>query len=75
MTRKAMAVLGLAAAVYVLTAGIAVADPAKEGAPKLVLGETRHDFGAVVEGRKVFCEFVIANQGDAPLQILEMKSG
>ena len=75
MIRKGIAVLGLAAAVCVLTAGIAGAEPAAEGSPKLVLGETRYDFGTVVEGSKVSCEFVIANQGDAPLQILEMKSG
>ncbi|MCF8078386.1 MAG: DUF1573 domain-containing protein [Desulfobacterales bacterium] len=75
MTRKAMVLFGLALAVCVLTAEIALADPTAEGAPQLVLGETRYDFGTVVEGSPVSCEFVVANKGDAPLQILEMKSG
>jgi len=75
MTRKKMALFGLAAAAFVVMAGAAGADPTTEGTPQMVLGETRCDFGTVVEGSPVSCEFVIANKGDAPLRILEMKSG
>ena len=75
MTRKAITRLGLAVFASVFMAGLVLADPATEGVPQLVIGETRYDFGSVVEGSPVACEFVIANKGDAPLQILKLESG
>lgn len=75
MTRKKKALVGLVVAAFVFMAGDAGADPTTAATPQVGLGETRCDFGTVVEGSPVSCEFVIANKGTAPLRILEMKSG
>jgi len=43
-------------------------------APKAVVDEQRYDFAQVVEGSVVTHDFVIRNQGDAPLMIGRVKS-
>lgn len=43
--------------------------------PQAFLVESVHEFAPVVEGAKVEHDFVIQNRGDAPLVILDLKSG
>lgn len=70
-----IAAIGIVAALSFWGAvAAAAAHPAGE-APELDAPETIYDFGAVVEGRAASHVFVITNKGNAPLQILEVKSG
>ena len=70
-----VAAIGIVAAVALWGAvAAATAHPATE-APELDSPETIYDFGTLVEGRSVSHEFVIANKGNAPLRILDIKSG
>ncbi|MDT8440869.1 MAG: DUF1573 domain-containing protein [Desulfuromonadales bacterium] len=55
----------------VLLAGVAATVWA---GPRLVVEQTRHDFGAVLEGGKIEHVFVFANQGDQPLTINRVRS-
>ena len=43
--------------------------------PQAFLTESVYEFAPVVEGTKVEHAFVIQNHGDAPLLILDLKSG
>ncbi len=54
---------------------MAVAADAPARAPRAMFPETVFTFGTVVEGNKVTHAFVLRNEGDAALQILNMKSG
>ena len=75
MKMRGIAAIGLFAAVALWWSATAwAAQPVAEG-PELYAPETIYDFGTVVEGRSVSHQFVIANKGNGPLQILGMKSG
>lgn len=52
-----------------------VAADAPAAGPQAFLAESVHEFAPVVEGTKVEHDFVIQNRGDAPLVILDLKSG
>jgi len=52
---------------------LAAATPA--AGPQAFLPESVHEFAPVVEGARVEHEFIIQNHGDAPLVILDLKSG
>ena len=43
--------------------------------PKAYLSENVFEFQPVVEGTEVVHEFVLFNKGDAPLDIMNVKSG
>lgn len=47
---------------------------AKAG-PKVYLTENIYEFQPAIEGTEVVHEFVLFNKGDAPLDILNVKSG
>jgi len=54
--------------------GDPVDDSAKvTGAPKIFFPETTHNFGTVAQGEKVTHEFVVKNNGDAPLKLIKAK--
>jgi hypothetical protein len=53
--------------------GLANEMPAK--APQAFLPESVYEFQSVLEGTQVVHEFVLKNKGDAPLNILQVKSG
>ena len=48
---------------------------ANEPAPKAVVEIDSYDFGTVLEGNNVMHEFVIKNEGDAPLDITNVRTG
>ena len=48
--------------------------PALAG-PRVVLPEDRYEFASVVEGAEVAHDFLVKNEGDAPLRILKVNSG
>lgn len=55
--------------------GLLLSAPAlAQGAPKAVVPEPSHSFGQVLEGAVVTHDFVIRNQGDAPLFIGKISS-
>lgn len=56
-------------------ATLAWAGSAAAGRPVLVVAETRHEFGTVIDGTTVSHEFVIANKGTEPLHILKIEHG
>ncbi len=37
--------------------------------------ETKYEFDPVVDGEKIVHDFIIQNKGNAPLQIIKVKSG
>lgn len=45
------------------------------GWPQALLPESIHEFAPVVEGTMVEHNFVIQNHGDAPLVVIDLKSG
>ncbi len=47
----------------------------ESGRPKVRIPSPAFEFTPVVEGTKVSHDFIIQNQGDAPLDILKMESG
>ncbi len=53
----------------------AFAEPSAALAPQAVLPERIHVFEPVVEGTLVSHDFILRNQGDAPLIIESIKSG
>jgi hypothetical protein len=53
--------------------GLAAETPAK--APQAFLPESVYEFQPVLEGTQVVHEFVLKNRGEAPLNILQVKSG
>ena len=54
--------------------GYTTTTDAKTG-PKAYLPENVYDFQPVAEGTEVVHEFVLFNKGDAPLDIMNVKSG
>jgi hypothetical protein len=46
-------------------------DHAKE--PKIVFPETRYEFGTITEGHEVRHDFIVENQGQAPLIIQRVR--
>ena len=67
--------LGILVWTWAGMAGAAWAGVAAAIEPQIVVKETVYDFGRVVEGKNISHEFIIANQGNAPLEILKTKSG
>lgn len=53
--------------------GTAFANQAQSGQPRAVAEEMIKDFGSVNKGRRLAHEFVIRNEGDAVLEIMEVK--
>jgi len=54
---------------------LCLAADARAAGPQAFLAESVHEFAPVVEGAKVEHDFIIQNRGDAPLVILDLKSG
>ena len=52
----------------------AVTDPIPT-APRAVVEKTRQTLPAVIEGKEVRHDFVIKNEGNAPLEIEKVKTG
>ncbi|MEM9290749.1 MAG: DUF1573 domain-containing protein [Acidobacteriota bacterium] len=65
------AVLTLALSVSLATLPAA----AEEGAPRAVVDEPLVDLGVVPKGNKVDAIFIIRNEGDAPLEITDVRPG
>jgi len=70
MRRFQNAILTLSAAAFVAVAPAALA----AGAPKAVVAEPIKEAGFVGKGEKVVHEFVIQNDGDAPLEITDVQA-
>ncbi|MFO7859724.1 MAG: hypothetical protein R6U41_00735 [Desulfosalsimonas sp.] len=67
------ALIVLAAATLCMPAAAPAQDDA--GRPRAVVENAAHDWGAVYAGEKIIHSFVIANQGDAPLEIGSVRTG
>jgi hypothetical protein len=52
-----------------------LADETTAPGPRAVVSETVYEFQPLVEGSQVDHLFIIGNQGDLPLEILDVKSG
>ena len=67
------ALIALVAAALCMPAAV----PAQENAdrPRAVVENAVHDWGAVYAGEKIIHSFVIANQGDASLEIGSVHTG
>ena len=64
------------AGILSLPAGlVAHAKSAPALSPKAYLPEYRYEFEPVIEGTEVLHDFVIQNQGDAPLDIIKVETG
>ncbi len=68
-----MAALGVTAAWA--AQDTATGDQQTAAAPKIVAPQGSFNFSSVVDGTKVEHEFVIENQGNAPLKISKVKTG
>ena len=55
--------------------GYAMATESTPKAPQAFLPESVFEFQPVLEGTQVVHEFALKNKGDAPLNILQVKSG
>jgi hypothetical protein len=68
-----------AALIALLSAALCMpaAVPARDNAPRsrAVVENAVHDWGAVYAGEKITHSFVIANPGDAPLEIGSVRTG
>jgi hypothetical protein len=64
--------LRIACSLFLLLAPLSVALPA--GVPKAVFSETQFAFGQVMMGTAVEHEFVLRNEGDAPLRIMGVRT-
>lgn len=62
------------ALVFMLVTATAALAAGEETAPKAVVEEPNHIFAQVVDGEVVTHDFVIRNQGDAPLLIGRVSS-
>lgn len=56
-------------------AALALAIQTLSAAPRLVCDKPQHDFGLLTVETNVVHRFTLRNEGDAPLKILEVKSG
>jgi len=61
--------------VGLLAAGCCWSAEASGTGPKAYLPENVFEFKPVVEGAEIVHEFILRNQGDAPLKILKIESG
>lgn len=73
MSRRVFGILSLAC--LLLAPALASASEVPVKAPQVFLPETLFEFQAVLEGTQVVHEFVLKNRGEAPLNILQVKSG
>lgn len=60
---------------YLLAPVWCAAAEAPPKGPDAFLPESAYEFEPVLEGTQVTHEFVLKNRGDAPLNILQIKSG
>lgn len=65
------ALIALLLAAFCMPAAV----PAQENAPRAVVENAVHDWGAVYAGEKITHSFVIANHGGAPLEIGSVRTG
>lgn len=67
------ALIALVAAAFCMPAAL----PAEEDTarPRAVVKKPEYDWGAVYAGEKIIHSFVIANQGNAPLEIGTVRTG
>ena len=56
-----------------LTAGVSTKSKGDSIAPKAAFLQRNHDFGEVFEGEEIKHDFVVENQGDAPLVIKNIR--
>ncbi len=56
-----------------LTAGVSTKTKNDSIAPKAAFLQRTHDFGEVFEGAEIKYDFVVENQGDAPLVIKNIR--
>jgi hypothetical protein len=49
--------------------------PSLAGVPQVALPEPVYEFAPVIEGYYVEHDFIVRNQGDAPLEILKVQTG
>jgi hypothetical protein len=66
--------------IAVMSAAVAAAQltppaPSGSGAPAVFFPEKTYEFPPVIDGTKVTHDFVVANQGTAPLMINEVRTG
>ncbi len=66
--------LGCMACVFMMP-GYATATESSPKVPQAFLPERVFEFQPVLEGTQVVHEFVLKNKGEAPLNILQIKSG
>lgn len=72
--RRTSRMAGAALCAALLVAGaVAAAEPDGAGKPVAVFPSVEHDFGAVDRGETLEYQFVVRNEGDAPLEILAAK--
>jgi hypothetical protein len=74
MCKRTNLIFALAVLVVVVS-GMLTPALAKEGAPDALLETPTYDFGTSYEGIDLYHDFVIKNNGDADLEIKEVKSG
>ena len=56
-----------------LSAGVSTKSKGDSVAPKAAFLQRNHDFGEVYEGAEIKHDFVVENQGDAPLVIKNIR--
>ncbi len=66
--------------IAVMSASVAAAQltppaPSGSGAPAVFFPEKTYEFPPVIDGAKVTHDFVVVNQGAAPLMINEVRTG
>jgi hypothetical protein len=60
--------------ILILLFFLAVSNAANAKTPQIVLPETQFEFPPVFEGQPVRHDFVIQNRGDAPLDIMAVRT-
>ncbi len=73
--QKALTIAILGVVGMLLAPGFGSAADAPTGTPSAFLSESVYEFQPVVEGSEVVHGFKIENRGDAPLEIIDIKSG
>ena len=74
---KFKTLLSMTVVVFVLgTLSLAYAEtPVQNKAPKILFPESTHEFETVLDGAEVTHDFVVKNEGDAPLEIQKVRTG
>lgn len=67
------ALIALAAAAFCMPAAVQAEE--NSAWPRAVVQKPEHDWGAVYAGERIIHSFVIANPGDAPLEIGTVRTG